>query len=113
MIFFKHYVKYNKILFDPDKVIHYCDNMGVVKRMKCHNFCTVLTPRECLLADADVLLQNEAIYNNMEMMIPSLHVKGHQDIQQINKEFTGDENNGKKNNKLTTNMGSKTKYTGQ
>eukprot|EP00957_Ditylum_brightwellii_P096790 7371443-Ditylum_brightwellii.AAC.1 len=78
-IFFKRYMKYNNILFDPDQVIHYCDNMGVVKRMKWCNFCTVLTPRECLLADVDVLLQIEAIYNNMEMMIPSLNVKGHQD----------------------------------
>eukprot|EP00957_Ditylum_brightwellii_P018401 1384615-Ditylum_brightwellii.AAC.1 len=29
------------------------------------------------------------------MMIPSLHVKGHQDRQQINKEVTGDKSNDK------------------
>eukprot|EP00957_Ditylum_brightwellii_P176004 13402617-Ditylum_brightwellii.AAC.1 len=79
MIFFKYYVKYNNILFDPGQVIHYCDNMGVVKTMQWHNFCIVLTPRERLLADANVLLQIEAIYNDMEIPIPSLHVKGHQD----------------------------------
>eukprot|EP00957_Ditylum_brightwellii_P151464 11534488-Ditylum_brightwellii.AAC.1 len=93
MIFFEHYLKHNNILFDPNQVKHYCDNMGVVKRMKWHDFRKVLTPRECLLVDADVLLQIKAMYNDMEMMIPSLHVKGHQDRQQINKELTEDTTN--------------------
>eukprot|EP00957_Ditylum_brightwellii_P167356 12740821-Ditylum_brightwellii.AAC.1 len=78
VVFLCHYTLFHYIRGDTDWVIQYCDNMGVVKQIQWAEMRSVLTPSECLKADADVILQIEAIYEELGCNTVTQHIKGHQ-----------------------------------
>eukprot|EP00957_Ditylum_brightwellii_P070317 5341649-Ditylum_brightwellii.AAC.1 len=78
-VFMKHYSIFHEIQINQDQTIHYCDNMGVVSHMKWKEMQSIITPNECIQLDADVQLQIEHIYVEMEWNIRTKHVKRHQD----------------------------------
>eukprot|EP00957_Ditylum_brightwellii_P113987 8690371-Ditylum_brightwellii.AAC.1 len=44
IIFIQLYTKYHNILINPSKVIHSCDNMGVVQRIKWMEIRSIKLP---------------------------------------------------------------------
>ena len=64
------------------ELVHYVDNMTVVRRMWAFNAGETLGPVQMLGPDIDVQLQiqenMDRIYKTFHVSITTLHVKGHQ-----------------------------------
>ena len=79
IIFIHLYTKYHDISINSNKIIHSCDNMGVVQRIKWMEIRSIKTANESLTPDYDVQAQIEATYKSMGITFQTNHVKGHQD----------------------------------
>ena len=79
IIFIHLYTKYHDISINSNKIIHSCDNMGVVQRIKWMEIRSIKTANESLTPDYDVQAQIEATYKSMGITFQTNHVKRHQD----------------------------------
>eukprot|EP00957_Ditylum_brightwellii_P029089 2197905-Ditylum_brightwellii.AAC.1 len=53
--------------------------MGFVSQIRWAELWSILTPSECIQADANVMLQIKAIYADIQCYIKAYHMKGHQE----------------------------------
>eukprot|EP00957_Ditylum_brightwellii_P047012 3569700-Ditylum_brightwellii.AAC.1 len=87
IIFIQLYTKWHDIPINPNKVIHSCENMGVVQRVKWTEIRSIKTANDCLVPDYDVQAQIEETYKSNGTTFQTNHVKGRQDRE----EKTGEE----------------------
>jgi hypothetical protein len=74
-----HYVRYYKVSPEKSNKVHYCDNQGVISRGPDTYRTAPPNPHDFLKADYDVQMQIMQTIRLLDIEIPSIHVKGHQD----------------------------------
>eukprot|EP00957_Ditylum_brightwellii_P154139 11730248-Ditylum_brightwellii.AAC.2 len=62
IVFIQLCTNYHDVAINPNKVIHSCNNMGVVQQMKWMEIISLQNPNDCLMPDYNVQAQIEETY---------------------------------------------------
>eukprot|EP00978_Attheya_sp_CCMP212_P029400 scaffold104323_cov61-Attheya_sp.AAC.5 len=77
--FLKHYQLYHGITLEKSTKLHFCDNSSLISQSPDAYKSAEASSFGFLKADYNVHMQIMAMIKEMDIIIPTQHVKGHQD----------------------------------